>query len=219
MKALKILVADDHELVRQGLRNVLAAQPHWTICGEAENGREAVALAVKHKPDVVILDITMPELNGLEATRQIRKACPKTEVLVLTMHEGEQIIGGVLAAGARGYILKSDASRLLIAAIEALALHKPFFTGHVAALALERFLHPAAPRAAHSEDVASRLTAREREIVQLLAEGRTSKEAATSLGVSAKTVEAHRANIMNKLNIHSVTELVRYAIRNQIIEA
>ena len=218
MKTIQILIADDHELVRKGLRTVLENQPGWKVCGEAVNGRQAVELAKKLQPDVIVMDVTMPELNGLEATRQIRKALPKIEVLILTMHESEQLVGEVLAAGARGYILKTDALRLLVAAIESLAQHKPFFTGTASEVVLGGYLRPGQPVRAESRNL-PRLTAREREIVQLLAEGKTNKEVAVALGVSVKTVDAHRANLMHKLNIHSVTDLVRYAIRNTIIDA
>lgn len=215
---MEILIADDHELVRKGLRTVLENQPGWKVCGEAVNGRQAVELARKLRPDVIVMDITMPELNGLEATRQIRKALPKTEVMILTLHESEQLVGEVLAAGARGYILKADTTRLLVTGIEALAQHKPFFTGTASAVVLGGYLRPGQPVRTGSRQI-SRLTTREREIVQLLTEGRTNKEVAVALGISVKTVDAHRANLMSKLNLHSVTDLVRYAIRNQIIEA
>lgn len=218
MNALRIVIADDHELVRKGLRSVLDAQTGWTICGEAVNGREAVELARQMKPDVMVMDVTMPELNGLEATRQILKERPKTEVLILTVHESEQLVGEVLAAGARGYILKGDTTRLLVAAIESIAQHKPFFTGTASEVVLGGYLRPGQPARKESRAL-PRLTAREREIVQLLAEGKSNKEVATALGISVKTVDAHRANIMHKLNLHSVTDLVRYAIRNNIIAA
>jgi DNA-binding NarL/FixJ family response regulator len=218
MKTLQILIADDHELVRKGLRSVLENQPGWKVCGEAVNGRQAVELTKQLGPDVIVLDVTMPELNGLEATRQILKAVPKAEVLILTMHESEKLVSEMLAAGAHGYILKADTSRLLISAVESLAQHQPFFTGKVSEVLLSGYLNPgenekgAAGPAAH-------LTAREREIVQLLTEGKTNKDVAVTLGVSVKTVDAHRANVMHKLDLHSVTDLVRYAIRNQLIEA
>lgn len=218
MKPTRILIADDHELVRRGLRAVLEDRPGWNVCGEAANGRQAIELARELKPDVIVMDVSMPELNGLEATRRIRKALPESEVLILTMHESEQLVREVLVAGARGYILKADTSRLLVAAIESLLQHKPFFTGTASEVVLGGFLRPGQPVRAESRAL-SRLTAREREIVQLLTEGKTNKEVAVSLGVSVKTVDAHRANIMHKLNLHSVTDLVRYAIRNKIIEA
>lgn len=217
MNTLKILIADDHELIREGLKALLQAHENWKVCGEAVNGRQAVEMACRMKPDVAILDISMPELNGIEATRQIRKACPKTEVLILTIWESEVLVRDVLAAGARGFILKTDTSRLLVSAVGALARHQPFFTGRVSQIVLGGFLDPdhAAP-AGGAE--ASRLSPREREVVQLLAEGGSNKEVAVKLGVSVKTIDAHRANIMRKINLHSIAELVRYAIREKLIE-
>jgi DNA-binding NarL/FixJ family response regulator len=218
MKTTQILIADDHELMRKGLRAVLEDQPGWKVCGEAVNGRQAVELAKQLGPDVIVLDLTMPELNGLEATRQICKAIPKAEVLILTVHESERLVSEVLAAGAHGYILKADTSRLLVSAVESLAKHQPFFTGKVSEVVLSGYLNPGEVQkdAANSLE---QLTSREREIVQLLAEGKTNKEVATALGISVKTVDAHRANVMHKLRLHSVTDLVRYAIRNKIIAA
>ena len=217
MNPLRILVADDHEVVRRGVRALLQAQPGWEICDEAVDGREAVAKATRLCPDVVILDIGMPEMNGLEAARQIRKVVPQCEVLILTLHESEQVVREVLAAGARGYVLKSDAGRDLVAAVDALSKRKPFFTGNVSDLLLHDHLRAGATTEVVGT-VGSRLSAREREIVQLLAEGKSNKEVATALGISTKTAETHRTNVMRKLDLHSVTELVRYAIRNKIIE-
>jgi DNA-binding NarL/FixJ family response regulator len=218
MPTLRILVADDHEVVRRGLRALLESRPGWEVCGEATTGREAVEKARELKPDLVVLDITMPELNGLEATRQILKSLPRTEVLVLTVHESEQVVHEVLEAGARGYVLKSDAGRDLVAAVQALSQHKPFLTLGVTEMMLGAYqkvgLPQEEPGASHSP-----LSPREREIVQLLAEGRSNKDVATTLNISVKTVETHRANIMMKLNLHSIGDLVRYAIRNGIIEA
>lgn len=216
MKTLNILIADDHQLVRDGLKARLERHEDWKVCGEAVNGRQAVELARTLKPDVAVLDISMPVLNGIEATRQIRKTCLHTEVLILTMQESEGLVRDVLAAGARGFVLKTDTATLLIAAVEALAQGKPFFTGKVAELVLDGFLDR--DRAGRGADEASRLSPREREIAQLLAEAKTNKEVAAMLGVSVKTVDAHRANIMRKLNLHSVAELVRYAIREKLIE-
>ena len=215
---MKILIADDHELVRKGLRAVLEEQPGWKVCGEAVNGRQAVELAKELRPDVIVLDITMPELNGPEATRQIRKALPDAEVLILTMHESDQLVSEVLAAGARGYILKADTSRLLVTAIESLSQHKPFFTGKVLEVLVEGNRKPG-DAAKGSDRFLARLTAREREVLQLVAEGKFNKEVADALGIAVKTVEAHRFNIMHKLDLHSVTELVHYAIRNQMVAA
>ena len=217
MNGTRILIADDHEVVRRGMRVLLESQPGWEVVGEAANGRQAVEMAMALRPDVVVLDITMPELNGLEATRQMREAVPQTQVLVLTVHESEQVAREVLDAGARGYVLKSDAGRDLIAAVDALRQHKPFFTSSVATMVLEGYLQ-GPERAAPSEAPPRRLTSREREVVQLIAEGKTNKEVAETLGISVKTAEAHRTNVMRKLDLHSVSELVRYAVRNKMVE-
>jgi DNA-binding NarL/FixJ family response regulator len=217
MAALKILIADDHEIVRKGLRAILEGQRELEIVGEAEDGRQAVAMAKELNPHIVVLDLAMPSLNGLEATKQIMKARPQTKVLILTMQEADPLIRDVLDAGARGYILKTDAGRDLLTAVEALRRNKTFFTSKVAQMILEGFLKgDARPRDAQTPG--DRLTARQREIVQLLAEGKSSKEVAVALGLSVKTAETHRANIMRKLDCHSVSEIVRYAIRNKIIE-
>jgi DNA-binding NarL/FixJ family response regulator len=214
---VRILLADDHDVVRRGLRDALNSHPGWEVCGEASNGREAVKLALKLTPDVVVLDLSMPELNGLEATRQIRRDLPRTEVLIFTMHETEQLIREVLSAGARGYVLKSDAGRHLISAVEALSHHKPFFTAKVSEALLDAFLKSAAKPDEGS--VFRTLTDREREIVQMLAEGKSNKQIAARLSISVKTVETHRATVMRKLDINSIVELVHYAIRNQLVEA
>jgi len=214
---VNILVADDHDVVRRGLCDMLSAHEGWRVCGEASNGREAVKLAAKLKPDVVVLDLSMPELNGLEATRQIRHELPRTEVLIFTMHETEQLIREVLAAGARGYVLKSDAGRHLVTAVESLSHHKPFFTARVSEALLDAYLKSASKPDEGS--VVRTLTPREREIVQMLAEGKSNKEVATGLSISIKTVETHRAAVMRKLDINSIVELVHYAIRNQLVEA
>ncbi len=213
MIKLRILLADDHEVVRHGIRTILEAHPGWEICGEASTGREAVAMAKALKPAVVVLDFSMPDLNGLEATRQIRRALPKTEVLILTMHISERLVRELLAAGARGYLLKTDAGQVLVEAVEQLRQHKPYFTSKVSQLVLSGFLRP--HHADHEGDY-SRLTAREREVVQLVAEGKITKEIADRLKISVHTVETHRAKIMRKLDLHTVGELVRYAIRNEI---
>lgn len=218
MPVLKILVADDHEIVRQGMRSMLEAQRDCQVVGEAADGRQAVAMTKDLNPDVVILDIGMPSLNGLEATRQILKLRPQTKVLILTMHESDSIIREVLDAGARGYILKTDAGRDLVTAVDSLRRNKTFFTSRVSQMILDGFLKGDARPKAH-EAGAVRLTPRQREIVQLLAEGKSSKEVAVALDLSVKTAETHRANIMRKLDCHSVSEVVRYAIRNNIIEA
>ena len=218
MAALKLLLADDHEIVRKGLRSVLEAQRDCEVVGEAADGRQAVALAKELGPDIVILDISMPLLNGLEATRQILKIRPQTKVLILTMHESDPLIRDVLDAGARGYILKTDAGRDLVTAVESLRRNKTFFTSRVSQMILDGFLK-GEPRPSDTDNGGIRLTPRQREIVQLLAEGKSSKEVAVALDLSVKTAETHRANIMRKLDCHSVSEVVRYAIRNKIIEA
>jgi DNA-binding NarL/FixJ family response regulator len=216
--ALKVLIADDHEIVRQGLRSMLEAQRDCQVVGEARDGRQAVTLTKELNPDIVILDIGMPTLNGLEATRQILKMRPQTKVLILTMHESDSVIREVLDAGARGYILKTDAGRDLVTAVDSLRRNKTFFTSRVSQMILDGFLK-GDPRPQDSDSGAVRLTPRQREIVQLLAEGKSSKEVAVALDLSVKTAETHRANIMRKLDCHSVSEVVRYAIRNKIIEA
>jgi DNA-binding NarL/FixJ family response regulator len=212
---LRILVADDHHVVRTGLRTLLETKTGWQVCAEAANGREAVEKAGELKPDVAVLDIGMPLLNGVEATRQIRKLSPKTEVLILTMHDSEMLIQEVLEAGARGYILKDDADRNLIAAVSALSRHKPYLSSRVSGV----FSKSMQSLGDNSGSDRRRLTPREREIVQLLAEGKSNKEIAGLLSISVKTAETHRANIMLKLNMHSITELVRYAVRNRIIQS
>jgi DNA-binding NarL/FixJ family response regulator len=213
---VRILVADDHQVVRTGLRTLLESKTGWQVCAEAANGREAVEKAGQLKPDVAVLDIGMPLLNGVEATRQIRKLSPRTEILILTMHDSELLIQEVLAAGAHGYILKDDADRNLLAAVDALRRHKPYLSSRVS----ESVSNPAGgDSTAFSPSSRNRLTPREREVLQLLAEGKSNKEVAAILEISVKTAETHRANIMLKLDFHSVTELVRYAVRNKIIQS
>jgi DNA-binding NarL/FixJ family response regulator len=219
VKTLRILIADDHDLMRRGLRSLLEAQPGWTICAEAHTGREVVSKAEKFQPDVVVLDIAMPELNGVEAARRILKVSPNTEILVLSVHYSDQLIREILDAGIRGYIVKSDSDRDLAVAVEALGNHKPFFTPQVTELILNNFNNKGEPLAEKPESIGGRLTSREREIIQLLSEGRSSKEVASVLSISVKTAETHRSNIMRKLEMHCVSQLVRYAVRNQIIEA
>lgn len=212
---VRILIVDDHELVRRGLRHALQTRPDWDICGEASNGREAVALANKLVPDVVIMDLTMPELNGLEATRRIRKDLPNTEVLILTMHESEQLMHEVLRSGARGFVLKSDAGNVIFDAVECLSKHKGYFTSKASEVLVKAYLTPEEQMA--TVVAPESLTAREREIAQLIAEGASTKEIASILGISVKTADTHRANLMRKLDVHSVSEIVRYAIRNKMI--
>jgi len=214
---VKILVADDHDLMRRGLRTVLEAQPGWQVCAEAHSGKEAVEKAEETQPDVAILDISMPGLDGLQAARQIREASSKTEILALSMHCSDQLIRDVIEAGMRGYVTKSDSDRDLIGAVKALANHRPFFTSQATQLMLTLNTGHSV-RAGQADGVKERLTAREREIVCLISEGKSSREVAEMLGISVKTAETHRANVMRKLQVHTVSELVRYAVRNQIIE-
>jgi DNA-binding NarL/FixJ family response regulator len=216
MGAVSLLVADDHDLVRQGLRALIQEQPGWQVAAEATNGRDAVAKASQFKPDVAILDITMPLLNGLDATKQIATASPRTKVLILTIHESDLLSRKAIEAGARGYMFKADAACDLITAVTSIVLNKTFFTPKVGQMVLNGYLGKGLKA---SDDESLRITGREREIVQLLAEGKRSHEVATLLALSIKTVETHRANILRKLNCNSVTELVRYAVRNHIIEA
>jgi len=214
MKKLRLLIADDHGMVRRGLRAAIEARPDWEICGEAENGRQAVELAKQLRPDLVVLDLTMPELNGLDATRKIRDALPDVHVLIQTMHDSEALAQEVLAAGARGYLLKNDAPEMLAQAIEALAAGRTFFTPKVSELVMSGLAKPGTSSAVPR----SRLTPRERELVQLLAEGKSNKQAADALGISLNTVETHRKNVMSKLRLRSASDLVRYAIRNKLVE-
>ena len=215
VRDVRILIADDHNVVLAGLRQLLLERKGWEVCGEARTGREAVSLAQQLKPDVVVMDISMPELNGLEAARQIRKSLPRTEIVMLTLHLHDRLAYEIVQSGVRGYVLKSDASRDLVNAVEAVSMHRTFFTAQVAEMMLENFGKPAQRVA---EVAGSRLTNRQREIVQLLAEGKSSKEVAVTLNISVKTAETHRANIMRRLELHSISELVRYAVKNQIIE-
>lgn len=214
---LRILIADDHEVVREGARVLIEAERGWEVCGVAVNGREAVARATELKPDVVVLDMNMPELGGVDAVRQIKRACPETEILVFSAHRAEEVVEQVFEAGAKSYIQKADAGRHLIEAIRSLAEHKPFFTPEISEIVFRRFLHPEAP--GRQSTAQQKLTQREREIVRLLAEGQSNKETAGLLGISTRTAETHRASLMNKLRLDSLPALVRYAIRNNIIEA
>jgi len=214
---VRILVVDDHDIIRRGLKQLLTSRQDWEVCGEAKTGWEAVALAKQLQPDIVVMDVSMPELDGLEAARKINKLFPKMGILILTLHFSDQLVRDIVAAGARAYILKSDAARDLVVGVEALANQQTFFTPRAADVLLNAF-----SRKNSQLDLRvlnrSRLTPREREIVKLLAEGKTSREAALALGISVKTAETHRANIMRKLEVHSVSEVVRYAVQNHIIE-
>jgi DNA-binding NarL/FixJ family response regulator len=216
MKSVSILIADDHAVVRHGLRVLLETQQGWTICGEAQNGREAIQKAEQLQPDVVILDISMPELNGLVATNRIREVAPCARILVLTMHSSEELIHSCLRAGAEGYILKSDAEHDLISAVNALAQNKTFFTEAATNVLLKNLRLQKYETG--DDTVLAGLTYREREIMQLLVEGRTNKEVGARLGIGTRTVESHRESIMNKLHLGTISDLVRYAIRNKVVE-
>ncbi len=216
---LRILLADDHELTRSGLRYLLEKHEDWSVCGEASNGRLAVEMAEKLRPDFAILDMSMPEMNGLEATRQILKKQPQLNILIFTMHETERVIVDVMEAGARGVVLKSDVGENMVAAVESISKGRRFFTSRVAETVVEAYLSKRLE--GEKDDPASQfiLTTREREVVQLLAEGKSNKEVADRLGISARTAEGHRSEIMRKLKLGSLADLVRFAIRNGIVQA
>jgi len=218
VKKLRILIADDHGLVRRGARAVLHSRHGWRVVGEAANGREAVDMAIELKPDVAVVDIGMPELDGVEVTRQIRKAVPDTKVLVLTMHESDHMVRRALEVGACGYLLKSDLTECLTKAVKAIADGKRFVTPKVSEIVLDGFLKT---RSEHlrGERRGTRTTPREIEIIRLLAEGKSNKEVAAQLGITVRTVETHRAKIMLKLGFHSLAELIHYAIRNELVSA
>jgi DNA-binding NarL/FixJ family response regulator len=214
MSVLRILIADDHEVARKGIRALLESHAGWEVCGEARDGREAVEHASRLKPDVLLLDIGMPNLNGLDAARQILATTPEARILILTVHDSEQVVREVLATGARGFLLKSDAGRDLMAAVEAMQNRRTFFTPRVAQMLLDGYLRPQ-----ENETLEKRvLTPREREVIQLVAEGKTTKEVATALSLSVKTAETHRTNLMRKLDLHSIADLTLYAVRNGIVQ-
>ena len=208
---IRILLADDHALVRQGFRMILAAQPDMEIVGEAGNGREAVELAEKLQPDVVVMDVAMPELNGIEATRRLAASAPRTRVLALSMHKDSVYVREILRAGARGYLLKDSVDADLVAAVRAVAKGEGYLSPAVSDAVLTDYRR-------HVTDPIDLLTSREREVLQMIAEGKTNKEIATTLNLSVYTVEAHRGRIMEKLNLHSTGELVRFALRNGLID-
>ncbi len=215
MSAFRILIADDHEVARKGIRSLLEDHAGWEVCGEARDGREAVEYAGKLKPDVLLLDIGMPNLNGLDAARQILATNPEARILILTVHDSEQTVREVLAVGARGFLLKSDAGRELVAAVEALQQRRTFFTSRVAQMMLDGYLRPQDNSDPSGQCV---LTPREREVIQLVAEGKSTKEVAMALSLSVKTAETHRTNLMRKLDLHSVAALTLYAVRNGIVQ-
>lgn len=215
---LRILLADDHEIVRRGLCSLLEKHEGWEVCGEASSGREALELAKQLKPDIVILDIGMPSLNGLATSKQLLQYDPNFKIIILTITDSDQVIREALNAGARGFVLKSDAARDLVSAVEAVQSKRMFFTPRVNDLVLAGFLEKGRPISTSEPPSLPTLTARECEITQLLAEGKSSKEVASLLNLSTKTVETHRSNIMRKLGVHSIRDLVVYAIRNNIIQ-
>ena len=208
----RILIADDHEVVRSGLRAILEAHAGWEVVAEACDGKEVVVKAVATVPDVAIIDYSLPVMNGIEATRQIRARVSTTEVLIFTMHDTDVLIGELLEAGARAYLLKSDAKQYLIAAVESLAAHKPFFTGRISERLVDAFLSK------HRDKIDTPLSPRERVVVQMIAEGRSNREMSEILNLSIKTIETHRAAVMRKLNVTSTAAIVRYAIRNKLVE-
>jgi DNA-binding NarL/FixJ family response regulator len=212
---IRILLADDHAVMRTGLRLILERQPDFSVIGEAADGRQAVALTLQNHPDVIVMDVTMPNLNGIEATRQICAALPQTGVVMLSMHSDEAYVLRALKAGARGYLLKESAESDLIAAIRAVKAGKAFFSPAVSRMLVEDYVRQLQDR--EIEDSYDLLTTREREILQLIAEGRSNKEIANILNLSLYTVETHRGNLMEKLNLHTVPELILYAVRKGVI--
>jgi DNA-binding NarL/FixJ family response regulator len=215
---LRILIADDHEVVRRGLASLLQSHEGWEVCGEAKDGRQAVEMARQLKPDVVILDVGMPILNGLAATRQLAQQNPQQKTIVLTITDSDQVIREALDAGARGFVLKSDAARDLVSAVEAVQNNRMFFTSRVNDMVLAGFLDKGINTSRDETPRLPKLTRREFEVIQLLAEGKSSKEVASLLNLSTKTAETHRSNIMRKLDIHSIRDLVVYAVKNDIIQ-
>jgi DNA-binding NarL/FixJ family response regulator len=217
MASIRILVADDHSVVRRGVRALLDDKPTFIVCGEAASGAETILKAKRLKPDVIVMDISMPEVDGLEATRQLHKELPETAVLVLTMHESEEVVREVMNSGARGYVLKSDLDRNLLMAVEALAEGRPFFSAKVSEIVLNGYLKNSTMWSKTARGGAARPTPRQREVVRLLAEGKTNKEVAAALGISVKTAETHRNQIMRKLELRSFSDLVRYAVREKLV--
>lgn len=216
VKSVSVLIADDHAVVRRGLRALLETQPGWTVCAEVGDGGEAVEKARQLQPDVVILDISMPEVNGVVATTRIREVAPQARILVLTMHYSEELIQSCLRAGAQGYVLKSDAERDLISAVESLSQNRTFFSQAATNVVLENLREK--QNGTGEEALIDNLTSREQEIMQLLAQGRTNKEVGALLGIGARTVESHRWNIMNKLQLDTFSDLVRCAVRKKMVE-
>jgi DNA-binding NarL/FixJ family response regulator len=216
MKEYRVLVADDHAVVRHGVRALLETQPGIVVCCEAATGTEAIEMVLRERPDLVVLDLTMPEKNGLEVARVIREEAPATEVLILTMHFSEEVAREVLRCGARGFVLKSDADIELINAVRQMQQHKPFFTGKLAMSMADSFVRDVGDP--EEEAAGCPLSTRELEVAQLLAAGKSNKEAAGMLGVSSRTVESHRNHIMHKMGFTCFSDIVRFAIRNNLIE-
>jgi DNA-binding NarL/FixJ family response regulator len=211
---VRILIADDHGVVRRGLRVLFEARREFQVCAEASNGREAVELALHHKPDVAILDISLPVVDGIEATRKIRKESPGTEIMIFTLSDRDSEIRDALHAGARGYVLQSEADEQIVWAVEALAQHRAFFSDHVSETLLDGFLE----KTGSGHSTRRPLTARERKLVQLIAEGNSNKETAVLLSISVKTVETHRTALMRKLDIRTAADLIRYACREGLVQ-
>ena len=215
MNKMRILVVDDHQLFRKGVVAAIRDErPDWEVCGEASTGREAIAAAEQLKPEIVVMDISMPDMNGLEATRQLLKNHPQMEVMVLSMYESEQIVHDVLNCGARGYILKGDAGTDIIVGLETLGQHRLYFSSKVSEMVMRGYREGPS---VNTDAPTGKLSARERQIAQLIAEGQSNKDVANGLNISVKTVETHRARIMAKLDLHSVSDLVRYAVRNNMV--
>jgi two-component system, NarL family, response regulator NreC len=211
---MEILVVDDHALIREGVRKILASQPGWNVCAEASTGQIGLAEAMKLKPEVAIIDLSMPDMDGLQTAKKIKESCPNTEIVMLSVHFSDELVRKIMEAGIKGYVLKSDAGHELVRAVEAAANHRSYLTDQASKIvrdARDRRDIPMRP-------IKERLTSRQREIVRLIAEGKSSKQVAKVLGISAKTAETHRANIMRKLGIHTVSDLVHYAYQNKIVE-
>jgi two-component system, NarL family, response regulator NreC len=215
MRKIRIVLADDHKLMRSGLRVLLEQQPDLTVAGEASDGRDAVALVASQRPDVLVMDIGMPSLNGIAAAAQITHSHPEVSIVMLSMHSDESYVLRALKAGAKGYLLKDSAEADLIRAVHAVAEGKSFFSPAVSKVLLDDYVRKL--KRSGTEDPYDLLTPREREILQLVAEGKSNKEIAQLLNLSVYTVETHRSNIMEKLNLHGVPELILYAVRKGII--
>ncbi len=214
METIRVVLAEDHTIVRQGLRSILEQQPGIEVIAEAENGREAVQIAEQLKPDLVLMDFSMPELNGLEATRQIKQRVPEVKVLILTRHANQEYVKSILGAGASGYLIKKSAADELVLAIQSVYKGNSFLDPSISKMVIEGYLHPAE---GETQDQGLKITPRQREVLQLIAEGHPNREIASILHISVKTVDNHRANLMGKLGLSSTADLIQYAIRQGII--